>query len=102
MAKAKAKTAASRKSRYVVDAGVGVDWKTNPHGWGLERQPAVAVMYHPLKGMSVHGPFLDEDAAHTWVRNSGSSEVMDYYGDTTVASWFVMPVYVPTHPDEDK
>lgn len=95
---ARKKAAASSKSRYVVDAGVGVRWETNKNGWGLERTPAVAVMHHPIKGMTVHGPFLDEDAAHTWVRNNGDAEVMDYYGDTSTSQWFVIPVYVPTHP----
>lgn len=93
-----AKTKGSGGPHYVLDDGVGVCWETNKHGWGLDRVPAVAVMHHPLKGMTFHGPFVDENAAHLWIVKNGRSESLQYYGDTDRAEWFVVSVNVPTHP----
>ena len=38
---------------YDLDAGVGVQWATNDYGWGLEEMPHMAVLMHPLQGMTL-------------------------------------------------
>jgi hypothetical protein len=85
--------------RYVLDNGVGVDWATNEHGWGLNRMPYLAVMVHPLHGIQAHGPFIDEDAASKWIRDEGPSEILHFYDGIAVqdTKWHTLCIHVPTH-----
>jgi hypothetical protein len=83
---------------YDLDAGVGVQWATNDYGWGLEEMPHMAVLMHPLQGITLWGPFVNEDAAHAWVRKEGDGAAMHYYGETGVSRWCVAGIHVPTHP----
>lgn len=89
---------AKKKSGYVLDDGVGVKWDTNKHGWGLEQAPHIAVLIHPIHGMSVWGPFVSEDAAHAWVRRDGDGAAMHYFGTPGESRWHVTMIHVPTHP----
>jgi hypothetical protein len=97
MSKSKSKPVVSE---FVVDKGVGVNWETNANGWGLEHGPYIAVLMHPVKGMTFRGPFISEDAANLWVLNEGSAEAMRYYGELSESRWYVESLHVPTHHKE--
>ena len=68
MTKTATKTHKASTKGYDLDAGVGVNWATNDYGWGLNEMPHMAVLLHPLQGMTLWGPFVNEDAAHAWIR----------------------------------
>ena len=87
------------KRKYVLDAGVGVNLKPNVNGWGADSPPHLAVLVHPLKGMTFWGPFITETAAHEWVRREGDGAAMEYYGERGESRWFVAQLFVPTHPE---
>lgn len=97
------KTKTSKAEKYALDAGVGINWQPNANGWGLEQAPYLAVLLHPIHGMVIHGPFLDEDAAHKWIREEGAGEVFRYYGgeDMPHIQWHPVMLHVPTHPTEE-
>lgn len=90
--------AGKKAEAWVLDDGVGVSLAPNPHGWGVDNAPHIAVLMHPIKGMSFWGPFVDEDAAHRWVRNDGEAAVLHFFGELTESKWHVNYICVPTHP----
>ena len=94
-----AKKTVAEKPGYAVDDGVGVEWAVNKHGWGLERCPHMAVAFHPIRGTTLWGPFVDEDAARKWIREEGTAELLRYYGgdEATDSKWYAINIHVPTH-----
>jgi hypothetical protein len=90
----------SKQTKYVVDAGVGIQWETDERGWGLKTGPYTAALFHPLRGLSVYGPFLDEDAAYRWVRAEGTATEFHFFGDNSGCEWHVFPLFVPTHVED--
>lgn len=93
-------TAKKKQSNYVLDTGVGVNFETHDRGWGLKETPHLAVLTHPIQNMTMWGPFINEDAAHKWVRESGTDELYRYFGEQLPgAQWHVVMIHVPTHEE---
>jgi hypothetical protein len=50
-----------------------------------------------MDGIDLFGPFINEEAAHAWVRAHGDSEAIDVYGNAKESHWFVKHLCIPRH-----
>ena len=95
----KAKTVSKKTKRWKLFDGVGFQPEAATHY--AEYQPArhcvvlVQSMHH---GTDVYGPFINEDAAHKWIREEAEGEVWQRFNRSIVPglSCHVVDMEVPT------